>query len=558
MAEQVVTPPSPESPKMLSSSSGTPEPSTEAPTKKKFGEHTLVEGDYESAPSLMFAALVVLSVTFVGFTFGFDTGTISGITGFPDYIERFGQLNHATGEYYFTTTRKSLIIAFYSVGGGVGGIFLSGFANTIGRKYSLLIFLSIYVVGNIIQITSGHGKWYQMFIGRIITGLSSGALASVAPMFGGELSPAKYRGALVCSFQLFLTLAIFLGYCCDYATKEHNSGAAQWRIVMGLNFLWAFLIFALVWIVVPESPRYLAEIGKGDKAKETIAYINKVPLKSRFVEEEYKAIEEGILTEQAAGTASWKELITGKPKIFPRVVMGFMIMALQQLSGINYFFYYGTTIFAAVGLQDSYQTVIVLGVVNFASTIFSLYFVDKFGRRSTLIGGSIVGAIALYIYTILGVVALYPNGRDEASSKPVGNAMIFLTCLFIAAFAASWGAIGYVILAESFPIRIRAKASSVGILSSFLWNFLISFFTPYITNAIHFSFGFIFAGCLTFAIGYIYFTVYETKGLTLEEVDLMYGDKKCNPWNSANWKNKDKSLDETKVDSTDVSEHETV
>lgn len=519
--------------------------------------HNLIEGDFETKPSVAFATLIVLSVTFVGFSFGFDTGTISGFTNFADYIERFGS-QKANGEYYMSTVRTSLIVSIYSIGAGIGGIFLSSIANIKGRKPALLAFIVLYIIGYLIQITSEKGRWYQMFIGRIVTGLSAGAVTTVVPMFGGELSPAKIRGALVSSFQLFITLAIFLGYCCNYATKHHNSenDSSQWRIVMGLNFLFGLILLVMVGFVVPESPRYLCEKGDTEGAKRNIAYVNRVPLNSRFVENEFKHIEEGFLAEKAAGTASWKELITGKPKIFQRVLMGFVVMGLQQLSGINYFFYYGTTIFKSVGLEDSYETSIILGTINLTFTILSLYLVDKLGRRTTLLGGSFIGAIALYIYTILAVTSLYPNGRSEASSKPIGNAMIFLTCLFIASFAASWGAVGYVILAESFPIRIRSKGSSIGMLSSFLWNFLISFFTPFITNKIHFSFGFIFAGCLTFGLFYVYFVVYETKGLTLEQVDVLYADPHVKPWTSARWvPPASLSGDDGKVDSTDVSVH---
>lgn len=498
--------------------------------------HEVALGDYDAQPSLMFATLIVFSVTFVGFTFGFDTGTISGMTNFKDYTERFGQKN-SQGEYYFTTVRMSLLVAIYSVGAAVGGLGLSNIANIKGRKPALLVYLMLYIIGYLVQITSNKGKWYQMFVGRIITGVSAGAVTTVVPMFGGELAPAKYRGALVSSFQLCITLAIFLGYCVTYATKHHNSevGSAQWRIPMGLNFAFGLILTVLVATIVPESPRFLIEVGRVEEAKKNIAYVNKVPVHSKFVEHEFKQIEEAFLLVKAAGKASWIELVTGKPKILRRVVMGLVIMALQQFTGINFFFYYGTTIFKSVGMEDSYMTSIILGVINFVFTILSLFLVDRFGRRTTLMVGSIIGAVALYIYTILGVVALYPNGRSNPSSKPAGNAMIFLTCLFIASFAASWGAVCYVILAESFPIRIRSKAMSIGMLSNFAANFLISFFTPFITKKIHYHFGWIFAGCLTFAIFFTYFFIYETKGLTLEQVDVLYADKAVTPWNSSKW-----------------------
>ncbi|MCQ4987192.1 sugar porter family MFS transporter, partial [Anaerostipes caccae] len=115
----------------------------------------------------------------------------------------------------------------------------------------------------------------------------------------------------------------------------------------------------------------------------------------------------GVEEMRAAGTASWGELFTGKPAMFQRTMMGIMIQSLQQLTGDNYFFYYGTTIFKAVGLEDSFETAIVLGVVNFVSTFFSLYTVDRFGRRNCLLWGC-VGMICCYVvYASVGVTRLW-------------------------------------------------------------------------------------------------------------------------------------------------------
>merc|ERR1711862_68413 len=115
--------------------------------------------------------------------------------------------------------------------------------------------------------------------------------------------------------------------------------------------------------------------------------------------------------------------------------MGMMIQSLQQLTGDNYFFYYGTTIFLAVGLEDSFETAIVLCVVNFVSTFFSLYTVDRFGRRNCLLWGC-VGMICCYVvYASVGVTRLWPNGQDQPSSKGAGNCMIVFACFFIFCFA---------------------------------------------------------------------------------------------------------------------------
>lgn len=150
--------------------------------------------------------------------------------------------------------------------------------------------------------------------------------------------------------------------------------------------------------------------------------------------------------------------------------MGMMIQSLQQLTGDNYFFYYGTTIFQAVGLEDSFETAIVLGVVNFVSTFFSLYTVDRFGRRNCLLWGC-VGMICCYVvYASVGVTRLWPNGQDQPSSKGAGNCMIVFACFFIFCFATTWAPVAYVLISESYPLRVRGKAMSIASACNWIWG----------------------------------------------------------------------------------------
>ena len=187
---------------------------------------------------------------------------------------------------------------------------------------------------------------------------------------------------------------------------------------------------------VPESPRYLVKRDRVEDARLSIAKTNKVPLDDNTVKLEIMNLEASVEMERLAGEASWTELITGKPAILRRTIMGIMIQSLQQLTGDNYFFYYGTTIFKAVGMDDSFETSIVLGIVNFASTFFSLYTVDKFGRRNCLLYGC-VGMVCCYVvYASVGVTRLWPHGPNAGiSSKGAGNCMIVFACFYIFCFA---------------------------------------------------------------------------------------------------------------------------
>ncbi|OBA24405.1 general substrate transporter [Metschnikowia bicuspidata var. bicuspidata NRRL YB-4993] len=474
-----------------------------------------------------------LFVAFGGFVFGFDTGTISGFVNMSDFTTRFGQLN-ADGTYYLSDVRTGLLVSIFNVGCAVGGIFLCKIADVYGRRMGLMFSMVIYVVGIIIQISSTT-KWYQYFIGRLIAGLAVGTVSVVSPLFISEVAPKQLRGTLVCCFQLCITLGIFLGYCTTYGTKSY-SDSRQWRIPLGLCFAWALFLVAGM-LNMPESPRYLVEKSRIEEARKSIARSNKVNEEDPAVYTEVQLIQAGIDREALAGKASWGELITGKPKILRRVIMGIMLQSLQQLTGDNYFFYYGTTIFQAVGLQDSFQTSIILGIVNFASTFVGIYAIERMGRRLCLLTGSACMFVCFIIYSLIGTQHLYKDGFSNDPSntyKPSGDAMIFITCLYIFFFASTWAGGVYCIISESYPLRIRSKAMSVATAANWMWGFLISFFTPFITSAIHFYYGFVFTGCLLFSFFYVYFFVVETKGLSLEEVDILYASGTL-PWKSSGW-----------------------
>ncbi|CAI4981398.1 ATV_HP_G0125010.mRNA.1.CDS.1 [Saccharomyces cerevisiae] len=475
-------------------------------------------------------SICCVMVAFGGFVFGWDTGTISGFVAQTDFIRRFG-MKHHDGTYYLSKVRTGLMVSIINIGCAIGGIILAKLGDMYGRKMGLIVVVVIYIIGIIIQIASIN-KWYQYFIGRIISGLGVGGIAVLSPMLISEVSPKHIRGTLVSCYQLMITLGIFLGYCTNYGTKTYTN-SVQWRVPLGLGFAWAlFMIGGMTF--VPESPRYLVEAGQVDEARASLSKVNKVAPDHPFIQQELEVIEASVEEARAAGSASWGELFTGKPAMFKRTMMGIMIQSLQQLSGDNYFFYYGTTVFKAVGMSDSFETSIVFGVVNFFSTCCSLYTVDRFGRRNCLLYGAIGMVCCYVVYASVGVTRLWPNGQDQPSSKGAGNCMIVFACFYIFCFATTWAPIAYVVISETFPLRVKAKAMSIATAANWLWGFLIGFFTPFITGAINFYYGYVFMGCMVFAYFYVFFFVPETKGLTLEEVNDMYAEGVL-PWKSASW-----------------------
>ena len=512
----------------------TPSNKAERDEIKAYGEgeehEPVVEIPKRPASAYVTVSIMCIMIAFGGFVFGWDTGTISGFINQTDFIRRFG-MKHKDGTNYLSKVRTGLIVSIFNIGCAIGGIILSKLGDMYGRKVGLIVVVVIYIIGIIIQIASIN-KWYQYFIGRIISGLGVGGIAVLSPMLISEVSPKHLRGTLVSCYQLMITAGIFLGYCTNYGTKTY-SNSVQWRVPLGLGFAWAlFMIGGMTF--VPESPRYLAEVGKIEEAKRSIAVSNKVAVDDPSVLAEIEAVLAGVEAEKLAGNASWGELFSSKTKVLQRLIMGAMIQSLQQLTGDNYFFYYGTTIFKAVGLSDSFETSIVLGIVNFASTFVGIYVVERYGRRTCLLWGAASMTACMVVYASVGVTRLWPNGQDQPSSKGAGNCMIVFACFYIFCFATTWAPIAYVVISETFPLRVKSKAMSIATAANWLWGFLIGFFTPFITGAINFYYGYVFMGCLVFMFFYVLLVVPETKGLTLEEVNTMW-EEGVLPWKSASW-----------------------
>jgi SP family sugar:H+ symporter-like MFS transporter len=207
----------------------------------------------------------------------------------------------------------------------------------------------------------------------------------------------------------------------------------------------------------------------------------------------------------------------------------------QQLTGANFFFYYGTTIFRATGLSDSYVTQIILGSVNVACTFGGLYVVKKCGRRNALMVGAAWMMVCFLVYSFVGQFQL--DHENPANTPQAGNILIVFSCLFIVAFATTWGPLVWAVVAELYPAKYRAPAMALATASNWLWNFLMSFFTRFITDAIDYFYGLVFAGCCAALVLVVFFFVIESKDRTLEEIDTMYL-LHVNPISSGKWDEK--------------------
>ncbi|KAK5110749.1 hypothetical protein LTR62_005626 [Meristemomyces frigidus] len=464
---------------------------------------------------------MALIVSIGGLIFGYDTGQISGFLAMTDFKDRFGQ-NGA-----FSNVRSGTIVGLLSIGTLIGALLSAPIADRFGRKICIQTWCLVFIVGVVIQIaTSQH--WYQVAIGRWVAGLGVGGLSVLTPMYQSETAPRQVRGALVSCYQLFITAGIWLAYMINYGT--HNlAGPQQWRIPMGIGFIFPVIMAAGI-TFLSESPRWDYRHNNVDRARATIAKSYGVPINHWEVNREMKEIKAKFDAENAGGGKhKWTEIFTG-PRMFYRTMLGITMQALQQLTGANFFFYYGTTVFANIGLSDSFLTSIILGSINFGMTFPGLWVVEHFGRRRALIVGALWMFMCFMVFASVGHFLL----QQGVQIHTAGTVMIIFAALFIAGYAMTWGPIVWAVIGEIFPTRYRAMCMGISSASNWIWNFLISFFTPFITSAIDYRYGYIFAGCSFAAAIIVYLFLCESSGRTLEEIDTMY-ILHVKPWKSSKW-----------------------
>ncbi|KAF1941424.1 monosaccharide transporter-like protein [Clathrospora elynae] len=469
-----------------------------------------------------------------GFLFGYDTGQISSTLLFPDFINRFGQ-TQPDGSIAFDATIKSLIVSLMSIGTLIGALAGAYTADWFGRRRNLAIGVFVFVIGNIIQITAMY-SWIHLTIGRIVAGLGIGVLSIGVPMFQSECCPREIRGAVVASYQLMITIGILISNIVNYGVRDTpgDDTDASWRIVIGLGIGFSLPLGVGI-LFTPESPRWLAGKGRWEEARMSMARLRgmKYDATNVLVGEDFREMEQSIEQQNSAGQGSWMECFTGQPSGIPRLVyrtfLGCALQFFQQWTGVNYFFYYGATIFQSAGIEDPIQVQLILGAVNVACTIPGLYLIERLGRRVPLVIGGLWQAVWLLIFAIIGI-ALPPTENPTS-----GIVMIVCACMFIASFASTWGPFVWVVIGETFPLRTRAKQASLATAFNWLGNFLIGFLTPYANNGIGYAFGFVFFGCNFVAAGVVYFFLFETKSLSLENVDEMYSDRNIKPLTSKKW-----------------------
>ena len=477
-------------------------------------------GNYRQKGSPAYLFGIVLVAVIGGLLFGYDTAVISGAErGLQAFFQSAPDFAYTDGWHGFTTS-SALI-------GCIIGAFLSGvLAGRLGRKRSLFI-------AGVLFFLSALGSYYPEFLFfekgaaskgllvafncyRVLGGIGVGLASALCPMYIAEIAPANKRGKLVSWNQFAIIFGQLVVYFVNFLIiRSHASdpdvvawtNAIGWRVMFVSEAVPAGL-FALLILLVPETPRYLALNGQDDKALEVLSNVNG----------EAKARE---ILEQIKATAVEK-----REKLFAYgfivVFIGCMLSVFQQIIGINAVLYFAPRIFESMGVSNNMLFTVIMGIINISFTLVAVFTVEKLGRKPLLITGSLgmaVGALGVALSNVLTLPAIVP----------VLSIMVYSAC-----FMFSWGPICWVYMSELFPNTIRSQATAIAVAFQWIFNFIVSStFVPMYNmklGSMGDSFGHFFAYALyglicVVAAVFVWRLVPETKGKTLEDMTALWRER---------------------------------
>ena len=443
-----------------------------------------------------------------GLLFGFDTGVISG--AIPIFQKDFGIDNNMI----------ELITSAGLLGAILGALFCGRLTDRLGRKKVILASAVIFAVG---AIWSGVAvDAWNLVLARLFLGIAIGVSSFAVPLYIAEISPAKVRGMLVSMFQLMVTIGVLVSYLSDLYFADEGDMSC-WRPMFYVGVIPACILLVGM-IFMPETPRWLMSKGRHS---ESIRILKRIEGEEQ-AKDSFQQMQEEIKRSETE-KSGWKELL--QPWLRTPLIICIGIMFFQQFVGINTVIYYSPKIFLMAGFDGTVAAIwasVGVGVVNVIFTVVSVYFVDRLGRRKLYFIGLSGIVVSLLI---LGLCFVFVNQLGD-SVKWVAIVLIFC---YVAFFAISIGPLGWLIISEIFPLKLRGLGASLGSLSVWLFNSIVSFTFFKIVKALTIpgkeiimdgenlgnpAGAFWFYGGVAFlALIWGYFYVPETKGVSLEQIE---------------------------------------
>lgn len=465
----------------------------------------------KTVTNLRFVFSLAIVAAIGGILFGYDTAVISGTT---EIVRGQFSLNDAGEGWY---------VGCALIGSIIGVICAGMLSDFLGRKKTMIISSVLFSISAIGCAVCGN--FQQLVIYRIIGGIGIGIVSIVSPIYISEIAVPQKRGSMVSLYQLAITVGFLLAYLINYFILKDADidsenanitvsmfNSEYWRGMLGFETI-PDILFLIVIFFIPESPRWLIVKGKEDKAR---AILGKIYNSKETVEDQLEATANSIKGEEKT---EWKTLL--EPGIFKAVIIGSAIAILGQFMGVNAVLYYGPKIFHDAGLsgESSMFSTVLVGAVNFLTTIIALLIIDKVGRKKLVYWG-----VSGMIISLIMIGTYFKWSADLG----LGSAFLLTFFLFyVFCTAISISAVVFVLLSEMYPNKVRGLAMSIAGLALWIGTYIIGQLTPWmLTNLTTAGTFFLFAFMCIPYILIMWKAVPDTTGKTLEDIEKYWNAKK--------------------------------
>ncbi|KAM3539860.1 hypothetical protein ARSEF1564_007230 [Beauveria bassiana] len=471
---------------------------------------------------------LVCAACFGGMLFGWDTGAIGGVLHMPATQARFGFL-HASDKR--KADQEQNIVSTLQAGCFLACLVTGWAADRFGRRRALVAAGVLTLVGVVLQAASAaRGTLAVMYVGRFVAGLGCGAASALTPIYVSECAPRAIRGGLTAFYQLFNVFGIMVAFWVNYGCLLHVPAPAKFIVPLALQSLPAVLL-VIGMVLSPESPRWLAKEDNWEQATSTLARLRDLPPTHAYVQGEIQEMADQLeverrLTGGSSSAALFREmfLIPGNRN---RALISIMLMICQQLTGVNAINYYAPQLFANLGMDATDSSLFatgIYGVVKVVScSIFLLFVADSLGRRRSLLATAASQGVVLFLIAIYGRVQPPTKGEPVTAFGYVAIACIYL---WAASFQFGWGPACWILVSEIPAARLRALNVSLAAATQWLFNFIAARTVLTMQSTMgRAGYGMYFLfGSFCFLMGvFVYFFVPETKGLSLEKMDQLFG-----------------------------------
>lgn len=455
------------------------------------------------------AVTLAVAAAVGGFLFGFDSSVINGAV---DAVQE---------DFALSGVVTGLVVAVALLGCAVGAWLGGRLSDRWGRTRVMVLGAILFFVSSVLSAFA-FAAW-DLALWRVMAGVGIGIASVIAPAYIAEIAPAAIRGRLGSLQQLAITLGIFAALLSDQLLATSAGGAAN-ELWLGLAaWRWMFLVcvvpatvYGVLALRMPESPRYLVTRGRRDEARAVLA---DVLGPDEDPDERVAQIERTIRADaELADRASLRGPVLG---LLPVVWVGILLSVFQQFVGINVIFYYSTTLWQAVGFEESQSFLIstITAVTNVAVTFIAIGLIDKVGRRPLLLVGSAGMTVALGAMAVAFMNAT-GTGEDVSLAGSWGVVALVAANAFVVFFGATWGPLVWVLLGEIFPNRIRAAALGLAASAQWVANFLITLSFPEMLDRWGASVPYLmYATFALLSFVFVLTKVPETKGVQLEDME---------------------------------------